>query len=73
MDYRENPNLLLLDSYTFGNRRADVEQVRPNHYKISLYLDNRLSSQMTFFNLEEAKKFASNYTDSRQTLNENAK
>jgi hypothetical protein len=67
-------NMLLLDSYSFGNRKAQIYQIREGQFILEFYLDGKLSNKVTLANLIDAKQMAENYTDGRnsQLLSENA-
>jgi ribosomal protein L9 len=66
-------NMLLLDSYTFGNRKADVFQIKEGYFRVDCYENGRIFNTVTSFNIIEAKRVAENFTDgkSSQLLNEN--
>lgn len=67
-------NMLLLNSYSFGNRKAQIFQVMEGQFILEFYMDGKLSNKVTLANLIDAKQMAETYTDGRnsQLLNENA-
>ena len=64
--------MLLLDSFSFSNRKANIYQLREDFYMLEFYMDNALKNKFTLVNLVEAKQMADAYVDGRQMLNENA-
>lgn len=67
-------NMLLLDDYSFGNRKAQVLQIQEGQYRVDYYLDNKLLMTHNATDVSVAKKLAEDFTDGRnsQLLNENA-
>jgi hypothetical protein len=59
--------MLLLNSYSFGNRQAQIFQIREGQYILEFSLDGKLTNKLTLANLLEAKKVAENYTDGRNS------
>jgi hypothetical protein len=66
--------MLLLGSYSFGNKKAEVFQIREGLFFVEYYVNNALVNKTTHGNVSEAKALAENYTDgtNSQLLNENA-
>ena len=66
-------NMMLLDSYSFGNRKAVVFQLQETQFRVELYEDNKLVTYIVSPSLSEATKVAQSFTDGNnsQLLREN--
>jgi hypothetical protein len=62
-------NMLLISSYSFGNRSAEVYQLREGQFLVEFYEDKKLQNKVTLANLLDAKKIADNYTDTPHGIN----
>ena len=69
-------NMLLLDSYRFGNKKAQIYQIQENLFLIEYYVNDALVNKTTHDDLLQAKIIADKYTDpeigNKFLLNENA-
>mgnify|MGYP003333732095 CR=1 FL=1 len=69
-------NMLLLDSYSFGNKKAQVFQIQEGLFLVEYYVNNALVNKSTHDDVLQAKRLADSYTSvdgsNKSLLNENA-
>ena len=69
-------SMLLISSYSFGNKKADVFQIKEGYFMVEYYVNGALVNKTMHEDIVQAKMIADQYTDTgfgkTTLLNENA-